>query len=182
MSKITQKEIDSWKEQYGGVYKFPVDDKVAYLREPKMKDYKRSFSVMQNDGDLAFGEEMIGILFIGGDLEIKNDDAYFLPARKKIIKLFNYDDPEVETKNGQTKITISGFTCTVRKICREDIKISEKKNPNGKPFVTQEKLFERVCVNQDDAFNDKENASIRIPLYQAIEELQNQKVAYLEKL
>ncbi len=61
---MTQEQINEWKEKYGGVYRLPVDDKTAYLREPKMKDYKRAFTAMQNDGDLAFGEEMINLLFM----------------------------------------------------------------------------------------------------------------------
>ena len=32
-------------------------------------------------------------------------------------------------------ITIEGFSCKVRVITRNDIKIAEKKNPSGKPFV-----------------------------------------------
>ena len=183
MSTIaTQEQIQEWKDKYGGVYKLPVDDKVAYLREPKMQDFKRAFAVMQSDGDLAFGEELIKVLFIDGDEEIKTDDEYFLPARKKMVKFFTYEDAEIEKKGSKFIITIGDAKCTVRIIGREDIKIAERKNPSGKAFVTQEKLFERICVEKDEAFNDKNNSAIRFPLYQAIEELQNKRVASLEKL
>ncbi len=49
-----------------------------------MKDFKRAFTAMTNGGNLAFGEEMINVLFIGGDEEIKTNDDYFLPARKEM--------------------------------------------------------------------------------------------------
>lgn len=179
---VDEKQIQEWKDKYGGVYKLPVEDKVAYLREPKMKDFKRAFTVMQNDGDLAFGEEMITLLFIGGDEEIKTNDDYFLPARKEIKEFFNFDDAEITKEKSNSIITIEGVSCKVRIITRNDLKIAEKKNPSGKPFVTQEKLFEAVCIEKDEAFNDRENASIRFPLYQAIEKLQNQKVAIIKKL
>lgn len=183
MQKINEKQISDWKEQYGTIYELPVEDKVAYLREPKMKDFKRAFTAMQNSGDLAFGEEMINVLFIGGDEEIKTNDDYFLPARKEIKEFFNFDEAEI-TKEGKNNsiITIEGFSCKVRVITRNDLKIAEKKNPSGKPFVTQEKLFEAVCIEKDEAFNDRDNASIRFPLYQAIEKLQNQKIATIKKL
>lgn len=183
MQKIDEKQINEWKEKHGSVYELPVEDKVAYLREPKMKDFKRAFTAMQNNGDLAFGEEMINLLFIGGDEEIKTNDDYFLPARKEIKEFFNFDEAEIvkEGKNNSI-ITIGEFSCKVRIITRNDLKLAEKKNPSGKPFVTQEKLFEAVCVEQDEAFKDRDNAAIRFPLYQAIEKLQNQKVAIIKKL
>ena len=40
---MTQKQINEWKEKYGEVYALPVDDKTAYLKMPKMADFKRAF-------------------------------------------------------------------------------------------------------------------------------------------
>lgn len=182
MQKIDEKQINDWKEQYGSVYELPVEDKVAYLREPKMKDFKRAFTAMQDHGDLAFGEEMINVLFIGGDEAIKTNDEYFLPARKEIKEFFNFDEAEITKEGNNSIITIGGFSCKVRFITRNDLKLAEKKNPSGKPFVTQEKLFEMVCTQKDEAFENKDNANIRFPLYQAIEKLQNQKIAIIKKL
>lgn len=179
---IQAEQIQEWKDKYGGAYKLPVDDKTAYLREPKMKDFKRAFAAMQNDGDIAFGEALLNALFIGGDEEVKTVDDYFNPARKKLIKFFDYEDAEIERKKNQFIITIGDARCTVRVVTREDLKIAERKNPSGKVFVTQEKLFERILVSGDDVFNDRDNADIRFPLYKAIEEIQNQKIATLEKL
>ena len=179
---IDEKQINDWKAKYGGVYELPVEDKTAYLREPKMKDFKRAFTAMTNDGDLAFGEELINILFIGGDEEIKTNDDYFLPARKEMKDFFNFDEAEIQSEGNNSIITIGDLVCKVRMITRNDIKLAEKKNPSGKPFVTQEKLFEAVCFEKHEAFNDRDNASVRFPLYQAIEKLQNKKIAMLKKL
>ena len=179
---IDDTQIQAWKEQFGNIYALPVDDKTAYLREPKMKDFKRAFTAMQNNGDLAFGEDMINSLFIGGDIEIKTDDAYFLPARKEIKEFFNFDEAEITKEKNNSIITIGDKSCTVRMITRDDLKLAEKKNPGSKPFVTQEKLFEAVCLIKDEVFDDKDNASFRFPLYQAIEKLQNQKIAIIKKL
>ncbi|MFK7004601.1 hypothetical protein BWK63_09585 [Flavobacterium covae] len=179
---MNQEQINEWKEKYGEVYALPVDDKTAYLRKPIMVDFKRAFTAMQKDGDLAFGEVMLDALFIGGDAEIKTDDTYFLPARKELVSFFNYEDAEIITKGQKSEIIIDGHRCLVRVVTRDDIKTAERKNPSGKPFVTQEKLFEAVCLEKDDAYNDRDNASIRFPLYQAIEKLQNTKVAILKKL
>lgn len=179
---IDEKQINEWKAKYGGVYELPVEDKTAYLREPKMKDFKRAFTAMTNGGNLAFGEELINVLFIGGDEEIKTNDEYFLPARKEMKDFFEFDEAEIQSEGNNSIITIGDFKCKVRIITRNDIKLAEKKNPSDKPFVTQEKLFEGVCIEKDDAFNDRDNAAIRFPLYQAIEKLQNKKIALLKKL
>lgn len=181
-NKMNTKQIKEWKEKYGEIYELPVEDKTCYLRMPKMTDFKRAFSAMQKDGDLAFGETMLEALFIGGDAEIKTVDEYFFPARKELTVFFNYDDAEIIQDGNNSTIIVGGSKCKVRVITRNDIKVAEKKNPSNKPFVTQEKLFEMVCLEKEDAFLDKENASIRFPLYQAIEKLQNKKVAMLKKL
>ncbi|WP_158651372.1 hypothetical protein [Pseudotamlana carrageenivorans] len=182
MSKVTNEQLETLENQYGDMYELPVGDKIAYLREPNMVDYKRAFSAMQRGTDIDFGEAMLDALFVAGDEDIKKVDDYFMPARKILIDFFNYDDAEVTPlKDGKYKIDIGEHSCVVRKITRDDLKLAEKKNPSGKPFVTQEKLFEIVCVEKDQAFNNRGDAKIRFPLFQAIEELQNQKVAILKK-
>lgn len=176
------KKINELKKTYGAVYELPIEDKKAYLRTPKMKDFKRAFSALQNGGDLAFDETLLNLLFIGGDEEIKINDNYFFPARKVLKEFFIYDDAEVIPEGRNTIIIIGEAKCKIRVIGRDDIKIAERKNPSNKAFVTQEKLFELVCIEKDDAFNDINDASIRMPLYQTLEKLQNEKIAIIKKL
>jgi len=181
--QATAEQVQDWKEKYGGVYELPIEDKSAFLKEPKMQDFKRAFTAMQKGGDIAFGEDMLNALWIGGDEEIRKDDAYFLPARKELVDFFNYPDAIIsKTKGTGSEILIEGSKCTVRVITREDIRLAEKKNPANKPFQTQEHLFDMIVVSKDEAFNDKNNPEIRFPLYQAIEKLQNQKIGRLKKL
>jgi hypothetical protein len=181
--KVDQVQIDQWKADFGGVYKLPVGDKEGYLREPKMNDFKRAFGAMIKGGDVAFGEEMLRTLWLGGDKDILDKDEYFMPARKHLKDFFDYGDAEITPlKNRQSKVTIGEHSCVLRFITREDLRQAEGENPNNKTFVTQEKLFERICVEKDEAFNNKNDAFIRFPLYQAVEELQNSKFAVLKKL
>lgn len=182
--KVSEKQIKEWKEQYGSIFQFDVDDKTCFLREPKMKDFKRAFSAMQDDSEIAFGEAMLGALWIDGDNEIKTNDDYFLPARKDLAHFLKYDDAEIiEGENRQSTIKIGENEVTVRVITREDLKMAEKRNPGQKPFVTAEMLFDMIKVEPvAEIFNDKDIAEIRFPLYLAIEKLQNKKVAQLKKL
>lgn len=180
---VNQEQIDNWKAEHGGVYVLPVGDKEGYLRAPKMTDFKRAFKAMMNGGDIAFGEEMLRALWLDGDKGILEVDDYFMPARKQLKDFFDYDDAEIKKlKDRQSEITIEGKKCIVRFITREDLKRAEGENPSNKTFVTQEKLFERICVSKDEAYDNKNDASIRFPLYKAIEDLQNTKYASLKKL
>jgi len=180
---ITKEIIQSWKDQHGDVYALPVDDKTGYLRAPKMADYKRAFDAMKKQGEVSFGETMLTALWLGGDEEIKNEDSYFLSARRELMDFFNYGDAEINELNGRkSEIIIDGHKCVLRVITRQDLKMAEKKNPGDKPFVTQEQLFDMVCLEKDEAFDNRENAAIRFPLFQAIEKLQNKKTAMLKKL
>jgi hypothetical protein len=183
MQTPTQKQITEWKETHGDVYELPIDDKVCYLKSPSMADWKRAFTAMQNGGDIAFSEAMLAACWLGGDNEIKTDDAYFLPASKEIRNLFNYDDAELSKVNDNcTLIMIGGNSAVVRPITRQDIRNAERKNPSSKPLVTQELLFDMICVSKDEAFEDRNNVNIRFPLYQAIEGLKTQKDSALKKL
>lgn len=181
--KVTQTQINAWKEQHQDIYMVPVADKVCYIRAPKMQDWKRSMIALQKNGDIAFAEEMLSALWLGGDPEIKTLDEYFLPLRKELTSLFNYDDAVITpADNRSSVIMVNHAKCVLRVITRDDLKQAEKRNPGGKPFVTQEVLFEIVCLEKDPVFEDKNNAELRFPLYQAIEQLQNQKSAQLKKL
>lgn len=181
--KIIEKQIKEWKEKHGGVYQIEVDDKVGILRAPKMKDFKRGFSALQDDSEVAFGEEMLSTLWLGGDEELRKDDEYFLSARKEVSKLLKYDDAEIIPCDRDHIIKIGDEQVTVRVITREDLKLAEKKNPSQKPFVTQEALFDLIKIGEvPAAFEDRDNAEIRFPLYGAIQKLQNKKVSQLKKL
>lgn len=180
--KITEKQKTEWIEQHGGIYEFPVGDKTAFLRSPKMRDYKRAFSAMIDDGDIGYTEELLRTLWLAGDKEIQTNDDYFFSAMRRLKKLFKYGDAELTVlENGNTQITIGEHKCEVKKITRYLLKTAENKNPNNRPFVTQEKLFNLIVVSQDEVFKDRENANIRFPLYQAMEQMQNTKTARLVK-
>lgn len=184
MSKqVDQKQIDEWKAEHGSVFALEVGDKTAYLKEPKMKDYKRAFTALQDESEIAFGEAMLSSLWLDGDTEIKTNDEYFITARKDLTKLLKYEDAEVEDlKNRETLIKIGDETAKIRVITREDLKMAEKRNPSQKPFATQEALFELIKLEASAGFDDRDNAVIRFPLYGAIEKLQNKKIVQLKKL
>ena len=181
-NKITEKQLQEWEDQYGDFYELPVGDKVCYLRVPTMLDFKRGLKALGEDTEIAFAEEMFKALWLGGDEEIRANDDYFHSARKVLKNLLEFDDAVVtDLPASKKQITIQGATCVVRAITRQDLQRAERANPGSKVFVTQEKLFSFVCIEKEEAFNDRNNAEIRFPLYKALEDMQNTKHATLKK-
>jgi len=180
--KVTKQQIQDWKAQYGGLYQLPVDDKVAYLKPPTMKEYKLAFTQMQKHGNVAYGESLLGSLFVGGDKEIIEVFEYSNSARRTLLDFFDYPDAVIENAGDFAIIKIGEHTCKVHQVQRHHLKKAEKQNPNDRIFVTEERLFEIIKVEADVAFDDVNVPEIRMPLYQAIERLQNKKVAELKKL
>ncbi len=162
MKTATQKQIDEWKEKYGGVYLLELEDgKSAYLKEPSMRDWRRAFSGLKRDGEIGYAEQLIAATWIDGDEEIRKDDDNFMAAKEQLDLMFEYSEATTSQEGGKTKITILGKSCIVRKITRDDLKKAERKNPESKPFVTQEKLFELVKLEGDDEFNNVNDAAFR---------------------
>lgn len=180
---VTKKQIEAWKEQHGGVYLLELEDGLsAYLKEPTMLDWKRAMRGLIKDGELGYAEQLIDALWLEGDKAIKEDDKYFLAAKKQLDELIEYPDADIQKTSEGAVITILGKSCTVRKITRADLKVAERKNRENKPFVTQEELLRIVLVEADPEFSDSKNALYRFPLYKALDQLQSEKYASLKKL
>lgn len=182
MKNINEKDRAKWAEKYTHTIDFTVDDKMMVLRPPNMMDLKRAFTVLSDEGEIEFAEDLLNNLYIGGDREIINNDDYFFPAKKQMKKLLDFEEYKILKKeDGTIQITIQGHVCVVNKPTRNDLKVAERKNRNNKPFVTQEQLFLLVVVEKEKAFDDVNTAEIRFPLYKALEEIQNEKIAALKK-
>lgn len=184
MERVTEKQIREWKEKYPeGVFELPVDDKTIYFRAPKMSDWKRAFTALKSGGDVAYSKELMTALYLGGDMEIINDDDYFLSVRNELNELLIYEDAIVEKQpDGNFKITVGDAVCICRKVERLDLQKAEKRNPGGKPFVTQQNLFNLICLEKSEQFNNRNDAEYQFPLMQALEDVQKQKFAILKKL
>ncbi len=93
--KEMQNQIEAWKEKHGKVYSFTADGKVCYLRKPTRKALSAAAIIGQKD-PLKYNEVLIANCWLGGDEDLKNDDAYFLGLSAKIADL-------VEVKEGELK-------------------------------------------------------------------------------
>lgn len=79
---VTDEMIAEWKAKYGSVFKFEVDDKVAYFKSPDRKIVGASTTASDN----VAGNEMIANnCFLAGDEIILTDDGYFYSLSRELL-------------------------------------------------------------------------------------------------
>jgi hypothetical protein len=95
MKEITQAQIENWKKQHGDVYKYTAKEKSCFLKRPDRKILSYANTVAGND-PMKFNEILLENCFIGGDEEIKTNDAYFMGVSSKLGELIQIEVGELE--------------------------------------------------------------------------------------
>ena len=81
MFTYTEEQLKSWKEKYGDVFEITCDDKKAVLHKPTRRDLSFAMAGSNQAKDsVKFSEILLKQLFIDGDKEFIDNDAYFLAA------------------------------------------------------------------------------------------------------
>ena len=83
---VTKEQIKQWKAKYKEVFVLRVEDKVAYLRTPDRATLSYASTLATKD-PMKFNEAILTNCWLGGDEEIKTDDALFLSASSKLGEL-----------------------------------------------------------------------------------------------
>lgn len=79
---VTPAMIAEWKAKHGSIFKYEVDDKVAYFKSPDRKIIGASTTAPDN----IAGNEMIARnCFLAGDEIILTDDEYFFGFSKELL-------------------------------------------------------------------------------------------------
>ena len=92
---VTKEQIKQWKAKYKEVFVLRVDDKVAYLRTPDRATLS-SASTLATKDPMKFNEAILTNCWLGGDEEIKTDDALFLSASSKLGELIQIKEATLE--------------------------------------------------------------------------------------
>ena len=92
---ITKEQIQEWKQKHGDVYVLNIEDKKAYLRTPDRKTLSYASTLATKD-PLKFNEVVLTNCWLGGDEEIKTDDALFLAASSKLPDLIQIKEATLE--------------------------------------------------------------------------------------
>ena len=92
---VTKEQIKQWKAKYKEVFVLRVDDKVAYLRTPDSATLSYASTLATKD-PMKFNEAILTNCWLGGDEEIKTDDALFLSASSKLGELIQIKEATLE--------------------------------------------------------------------------------------
>ena len=92
---VTKQQIQESKKQYGDVYVLNIEGKKAYLRTPDRQTLSYASTLATKD-PLKFNEAILTNCWLGGDEEIKTDDALFLSASSKLGELIQIKEATLE--------------------------------------------------------------------------------------
>ena len=92
---VTKEQIKQWKAKYKEVFVLRVDDKVAYLRTPDRATLSYASTLATKD-PMKFNEAILTNCWLGGDEEIKTDDALFLSASSKLGEVIQSKEATLE--------------------------------------------------------------------------------------
>lgn len=94
-TEITQEQINAWKQKHGDVFLVEVDGKKAYLKKPDRRVLGAAAVVGKSD-PMKYNEVLLSNCWLGGDEEIKTDDALFLGVSAKLADLIEVKEAELK--------------------------------------------------------------------------------------
>nr|DAQ28953.1 MAG TPA: hypothetical protein [Caudoviricetes sp.] len=90
---FTQEQIESWKKKHGEIFELTIEDKSCIIRRPT----RQEFSFVSGIKDpIQLSETLLKQLWIDGDKEILEDDAYFLPAISQLDEVLRQKEASVK--------------------------------------------------------------------------------------
>lgn len=86
--EATPETIAAWKEKYGKVYSYTVEDKICYLRSVDRTTYSLAASKV-SVSPAKFNETVIEKIWLGGCEDIRKEDRYYFGMIDFISELMN---------------------------------------------------------------------------------------------
>lgn len=93
--EVTPEQIEAWKEKHGDVYSIECEGKVCYVRRPTRKMLGLAATLSGKD-PIKYNEVLLKNVWLGGDDELMNDDAYFLGVSGQLAELIDIKDAELK--------------------------------------------------------------------------------------
>lgn len=88
-------QIADWKKKHGDVFQVSVEGKTAYLKKPDRRALGAAAVVGKSD-PMKYNEVLLNNCWLGGDEEIKTDDALFLGVSATLSELIEIKEAELK--------------------------------------------------------------------------------------
>lgn len=97
VKEVTQEQIDAWKKKHGDVIEFtdPATGDKCYLSKPSRKVLSFALTEAQNN-PLGLVEAILENCWLGGNEDLKKDDAFVLGINSKIDQLVQIKTLEIK--------------------------------------------------------------------------------------
>ncbi len=80
----TPAQIEAWKKEHGSVFKFVAEDgKIGFFKKPDLKTMEASLTIASTN-PIQSNRILAKNTFIGGDVEVYEDDAHLLGLGKTL--------------------------------------------------------------------------------------------------
>jgi hypothetical protein len=86
--RATPEQIAKWKQEFGKVFYYEVDDKICYLRPVDRTTYSLALSKVSTS-PAKFNEIVMEKIWLGGDEEIRKNDQYYFGLIDYVEELMN---------------------------------------------------------------------------------------------
>lgn len=91
--KYTKDELTAWKAKWGDLYEISVDGKSCILHKPTRRDL--SYASVVKD-PIKLSEVMLKQLWVGGDMEIQEQDDLFMAVVSKMEAVLAVKEAEIK--------------------------------------------------------------------------------------
>lgn len=91
--KYTKDELTAWKAKWGDLYEISVDGKSCILHKPTRRDL--SYASVVKD-PIKLSEVMLKQLWVGGDMEIQEQDDLFMAVVAKMEAVLAVKEAEIK--------------------------------------------------------------------------------------
>jgi hypothetical protein len=99
MFTYTQDQLEGWKQKYGdgNVFEVAVEEKKAILHKPSRRDLSYAMAGSNQAKDsVKFSEILLKQCWIDGDMEIQENDDYFLAVVPVLGSLAEVKEAEIK--------------------------------------------------------------------------------------
>ncbi len=84
--KVTQNDIDAWKEQYKNVFKLPLaTGETCYVRSPSVKELEFTQTLMAQGKYISYNISLFKQCFLGGD-NILDDETKLMSTAGQMMQ------------------------------------------------------------------------------------------------
>ena len=94
--EATEEQIKQWKEKYGKIYKYTVEEKVCYLRSVDRNAFALGAAKV-SASPAKFNETIIQQIWLGGDEDIRTKDSYYFGLSEFVEELMDKKKGSLET-------------------------------------------------------------------------------------